>query len=71
MILASIKIFLEEWLSGLKQLSTKQSCPKVHRRFESYFFRIDFGSVCEWFKQSVLKTDKPQGFKGSNPFASV
>ncbi len=31
----------------------------------------DFGEVCEWLKQQVSKTCKPQGFEGSNPSLSV
>ena len=29
------------------------------------------GEVCEWLKQQVSKTCKPQGFEGSNPSLSV
>ena len=33
--------------------------------------RAQFGEVCEWLKQQVSKTCKPQGFEGSNPSLSV
>ncbi len=33
--------------------------------------RKRFGEVCEWLKQQVSKTCKPQGFEGSNPSLSV
>ena len=32
--------------------------------------RAQFGEVCEWLKQQVSKTCKPQGFEGSNPSLS-
>ena len=31
----------------------------------------EYGGVCEWLKQTVLKTVRPQGLEGSNPSASA
>jgi hypothetical protein len=46
-----------DFLMGTAMISMQRSSP--------------YGGVCEWLKQTVLKTVIPQGIEGSNPSASA